>query len=321
LPEAFSHPAKFSPGLIQKIYAHGIEQGYFKSGDVIGDPFGGIGGGGIFAAYAGLQWVGVELEKKFVDLAKENFELHRPAWEAHGYPVPVILQGDSREFSRIIEGCDSILTSPPFVDCLHGAEGKISLAAQGVGADGEKRGGKINKSYGQTPGQIGRLKAGNLKVSSIVTSPPFMDCHNIVPVEAHSRQVTSERVKSKIEYGKTVGQIGNDKNETYWQAMTQVYQECHRALKPGGYIIVVVKAYVKNKKRVHLPMQTLKLLISLGFTPVERIKAMLVTKSVNHGLFGEDIITEKARKSFFRRLAESKGSPKIDWEEILVVRK
>ena len=68
-------------------------------------------------------------------------------------------------------------------------------------------------------------------------------------------------------------------------------------------------------------MQTLKLLISLGFTPVERIKAMLVTKSVNHGLFGEDIITEKARKSFFRRLAESKGSPKIDWEEILVVRK
>lgn len=27
------------------------------------------------------------------------------------------------------------------------------------------------------------------------------------------------------------------------------------------------------------------------------------------------------RKSFFRRLAESKGSPKIDWEEVLIVRR
>jgi len=30
--EAFSHPAKFSPGLMQKIYSHCIEQGYVHKG-------------------------------------------------------------------------------------------------------------------------------------------------------------------------------------------------------------------------------------------------------------------------------------------------
>jgi hypothetical protein len=29
----------------------------------------------------------------------------------------------------------------------------------------------------------------------------------------------------------------------------------------------------------------------------------------------------KERKSFFRRLAEKKGSPRIDWEEVLFVHK
>ena len=110
VPDAFSHPAKFSPGLIQKIYAHGIERGYFKEGDLIEDPFGGIGGGGIFAAYAGLKWVGIELEQKFVQLARENFALHIPTWEAHGYHLPMMVQGDSRRFSEIVGGCDGVIT-------------------------------------------------------------------------------------------------------------------------------------------------------------------------------------------------------------------
>lgn len=36
------------------------------------------------------------------------------------------------------------------------------------------------------------------------------------------------------------------------------------------------------------------------------------------GLFKED---RKERKSFFRRLAEKKGSPRIDWEDILCMEK
>ena len=63
------------------------------------------------------------------------------------------------------------------------------------------------------------------------------------------------------------------------------------------------------------------MLESLGFEPVERIRAMLVKEDRQPGLFGEDVVKTTERKSFFRRLAEKKGSPRIDWEEVLMVRK
>jgi hypothetical protein len=47
---------------------------------------------------------------------------------------------------------------------------------------------------------------------------------------------------------------------------------------------------------------------------------MLVKETHDNGLFGE-IVEKKERKSFFRRLAESKGSPPIDYETVLCMRK
>jgi hypothetical protein len=38
-------------------------------------------------------------------------------------------------------------------------------------------------------------------------------------------------------------------------------------------------------------------------------------------LIGEDVDSIKERESFFRRLAEKKGSPRIDWESVLCMRK
>ncbi|HOI39035.1 MAG TPA: hypothetical protein PLF11_16880, partial [Bacillota bacterium] len=83
----------------------------------------------------------------------------------------------------------------------------------------------------------------------------------------------------------------------------------------------VVKSYVKNKAIVPLPDDTLKLLEHIGFQPVERIHAMLVKEDRKPDLFGGELVQRKERKSFFRRLAESKGSPRIDYEEVLIVRK
>lgn len=48
--------------------------------------------------------------------------------------------------------------------------------------------------------------------------------------------------------------------------------------------------------------------------------AMLVNETTENGLFGE-MTEKKERKSFFRRLAESKGSPPIDYEVILCMSK
>jgi len=57
VPEAFSHPAKMAYGLLKRILSHAKEQGWLKEGDVIVDPFGGIGSTGILGAYEGYQCV------------------------------------------------------------------------------------------------------------------------------------------------------------------------------------------------------------------------------------------------------------------------
>ena len=75
VPEAFSHPAKFSRALIQRIYQHMLEMGWISEGDKIVDPFGGVGLGGLDAMVQGLHWTGCELEPRFVELGNKNIEL------------------------------------------------------------------------------------------------------------------------------------------------------------------------------------------------------------------------------------------------------
>ena len=305
VPEAFAHPAKFSYRLIQRIYAHGLKEGYWKVGDTIGDPFGGVGLGGICAAYAGLRWKGVELEKRFWSLAHRNFALHDKKWLAIGDPLPTMMNGDSRNFASLV-GCDGIVTSPPYAEGLgHGGEPTIT---GGRNVEGQQEG------YGTTTGQIGSLPAG--KLDAVVTSPPWETV-----TSGHDEEFDKVRSGGPVakEYGESAGQIGNDTGETYWQAVKTVYEQCRLAMKPGGIIAMVVKDYVKAGKRVPLCDQTCSLLESLGFDVFERCRAWLVKEETNPGLFGE--VTDKTeRKSFFRRLAEKKGSPRIDWEEVIWAR-
>ena len=266
--EAYAHPAKFSYGLIARIIAHGLDRGYWKPGDVIGDCFAGVACGGLVAAFRGLRWVGVELEPRFVELANRNIERNRRKLEAAGDPMPVVVQGDSRRFAEIVGECGAVVTSPPFVDCLHQSD-KTMLAPH------------QQAKYGRN--------------------------ESAASVKAHP-------------YGHTPGQIGNDSAETYWQAVAQVYAQCRLALKPGGCLVVVVKDYVKAGKRVPLCDDTARLLESLGFDVFERTRAWLVKHDEYPSLFGGVVRRKKERKSFFRRLAEKKGSPPIDYEEVIWAR-
>ena len=264
--EAFAHPAKFAPGLIRRIYRHGFERGYWTEGDLIGDPFGGIGGGGIIGSGMGLRWFGVELEPKFHALAEKNFA----KWK-HIEPCPRIVQGDSREFAKLVGECAAIVTSPPFAQQVSG--GGIAAALQGES-----------------------------------------DYPTTISKSAGSRNQGYQN------QGTTPGQIGNNKGDTYWQAMDAVYRQCYQSIKHGGVLACVIKDYVKGGKRVPLCDDTWTLLQACGFEPIERCRAMLVKEQRHNGLFGE-VVERKERKSFFRRLAEKKGSPPIDWEEVLWVRK
>lgn len=477
IEDAIGHPAKFSYGLITRIVDTGLERGWWKAGDLVGDPFGGVGLGGLIAQGRGLRWVGVELEERFCRMAAgydcpgiDKREWVRwygrrerskascpwcqgkadalyetdsgliPVVDAHRYcgnfdkhkengPRPVIIHGDSREFARLVGGCDSVLTSPPYSEGLgthattdpptsHGRTGgTIHARSYGtspgqIGAlrEGELKGvvtsppfadsgavvpvtggnqqivknsratggeaGRHTNEYGSSPGQIGNLRPGS--VEGVVTSPPFVDClatedeeftrkrhsgenatrstrenygtspgqigalksghlssvvtsppwESVVPssggseTPANRRLIDAGTVGSTAfldhEYGDSAGQIGVTSGETYWQACASVYAQCRMAIRPGGFMAVVVKDYVKAKKRVPLCDQTVTLMERVGFILHGRMRAMVVEETVHPGLFGEDVIERTQRKSFFRVLAEAKGAPPIDWEEVLV---
>ena len=95
--EAFCHPAKFSRGLIHRIYRHMLEQGYIAEGMTVLDPFGGVALGALDALTYGLRWVGCELEPRFVALGQQNLDLWR---QRYGFTGGTIVQGDSRQAAR-----------------------------------------------------------------------------------------------------------------------------------------------------------------------------------------------------------------------------
>jgi len=188
------------------------------------------------------------------------------------------------------------------------------------------------------------MPAGEL--DAVVTSPPWerQESANAARKHANPEAVAEKRARgyatgavrghgaskkailaqmereNSYGYSDSERQIGNSAGTTYWQAVAEVYAQCALALKPGGIMAVVIKDYVKKGARVPLCDQTLELLVRLGFVPVVRMRAWLVQEQRDAGLFGA-IVKKTERKSFFRMLAERKGSPRIDFEEVLVVRR
>jgi 16S rRNA G966 N2-methylase RsmD len=333
--ESFAHPAKMSRGLIVRIFDHLFARGWLQPGGIVVDPFGGIGSTGIEAASRGCRAFLCELEPRFVDLAKANFELHRRTWEACGDPLPVIVQGDSRRLCEVLGPvmADCVVGSPPFLGA-HAGCATDEETRQRANAGLLRRSGTDYTDYGQTPGQLGAMPPGNV-ADCIVSSPPYEGCLSSrgdmdrrEAVEQKAATVggakwgrNKDGSASNDNYGSDEN-IGNNTGETFWTAAREIVQQCHQILRPGGVAVWVCKDFVRKGSRVPFSADWLRLCEACGFEPVEWIKASLVKETAHPSLFDDEPIVERTeRKSFFRRLAEKKGSPRIDHEDVLIVRK
>jgi hypothetical protein len=215
------------------------------------------------------------------------------------------------------------ITSPPYAEGL-GHKGGSRLAQ-------EKRlmNGPGIASYGDTPGQVSQLPAGD--VAAVLTSPPFekqqIGAHfpacGLEPSTARGgqRQACAGQTAADSRTTKLCADgTANEPPDNYWRACAKIYRQVYLALKPGGVFCLVTKSFVRDGAIVDLPADTLTLLVALGFEPLERIRAMLVSDRTHKGLWGEHK-ESRSRKSFFRRLCEKRGSPAIDFETVLFVRK
>lgn len=286
--EAYTHPAKFSHNLIYRIIQEGLDRGWWNYKTIILDPFAGVGLGGITATDLGVPWTGVELEQKFVDLAWENFDLHLPRWLTEGKSLPKIIQGDSRNLIKLIRVIPmSVVTSPPFSQPETRDRYKVQ---EGVISDAITRATTVDKQ-GTSEGNI-----------AIATSPPYEGL--ILSDGGGIANKMRYTYRKGGNYGNTGDNIGQQTGETYWDAIGTILEQLYTLLPKEGHVAWVVKPFVRKGQIVDLPQMTLDLMIAIGFTPVVWVDADF-----------------EGRKSFFRRLQESKGAPPINYETVLVVKK
>jgi len=137
-----------------------------------------------------------------------------------------------------------------------------------------------------------------------------------------SRLAQMERDAGRT-YGDTEGQMGQQAGDDFWTAARAIVDQCHAILKPGAVAVWVVKRFVRDKQIVDFPDQWRQMCEAAGFETVEWIRAWLVEdRGTQIDLFGNDHQHTVSRKSFFRRLYESKyPQNSIDWEDVIIMRR
>jgi DNA modification methylase len=193
------HPAPFAYLMIQRLLLF-----FTKKGDLVLDPFSGVGSTLKACALNERRGVGIELVEKWVELSKK-----RLATEARIGPEQKIIQGDSREIMRQLEG---------------------------------------------------------EKFDFIVTSPPYWRILNKPP----DHRVREERLKEGLDtcYSTDPRDLANiQEYEVFLEELKKVFAECHRTLKTGRYMVVVVTDFRHKSQYVMYHADIFNIMKEVDFTP------------------------------------------------------
>jgi len=171
------------------------------------------------------------------------------------------------------------------------------------------------------------LEAGAVtgRADLCLSSPPFEQSltnkSKANDTTSHGMRADGTRRGGSIvtgDYGNTAGQLGQETGSTFWAASREILEQVYEVLAPNAHAIFVCKRFVRNKEIVDFPLQWAQLCEAVGFTWIHHHKAWLVEdRGAQHTLDGGLDVRTVERKSFFRRLAENKGSPRIDYEDVL----
>ena len=211
--------------------------------------------------------------------------------------------------------------SPPYADAINNSGEGPGARHDPIYHNGDNAYKQSSANgYGNAPGNLGSMPGVGFEAA--VGSPPYEASH--MDISSNSLIGTSVNKGSygSASYGDSLGQLAETSGETFWAAARIIVEQTYAVLKPGGYAAWVCKDFVRKGQRVPFSDQWQQLCAAVGFEPVERIAAMLVD---DHGsqldIFGGATPRRTERKSFFRRLAEKKGSPRIDHEDVIIMRK
>ncbi|HAE59349.1 MAG TPA: hypothetical protein DCG54_07545 [Anaerolineae bacterium] len=215
-------------------------------------------------------------------------------------------------------GLTCALSSPPYAETRNAPGGSnLNDLFRNYTGDG---------NYGESSGQLGAMRSTDAGFQAAISSPPFLQSEGgtkaskgMDPDLIKRHSAGNNAAKS---YGENIGQLTNGSADDFWFSARAIIEQVYEVLQPGGHAIWVVKDYVKNKQRVAFCDQWRELCEAVGFISLHEHHAMLVK---HHGTSlnfeGEQVQHITESKSFFRRLAEKKGSPHIDWETVFCMEK
>ncbi|MFI5367316.1 MAG: DNA methyltransferase [Candidatus Binatia bacterium] len=110
VPESTRHPGKMLPELARRILTE-----YSQPGDIVVDPMCGIGTTLVEAAALGRRCIGVELEERWVAIARDNL---RMALTSRQRSLTDVRLGDARSLATLVKGfrgrTELVVTSPPY---------------------------------------------------------------------------------------------------------------------------------------------------------------------------------------------------------------
>ena len=118
-----------------------------------------------------------------------------------------------------------------------------------------------------------------------------------------------------MNYGLTDGQIGQETQQSYLQAMRQVYAEVG---KVSDVIAIVTKNPTRAGQLRRLDLDSIRLLEETGWHILCVHQAQLFTETETTNLFGETQKKIKGRMSFFKRLSYQKGNAVADHEDVII---
>jgi len=225
-----------------------------------------------------------------------------------GYSIDKKNIGNLRKHGNI----DKIISSPLFGQAQSGG----GIAKKGY--DGPKHSpidliGKrsyMPENTGNNKDNIDKLPY----VDKVISSPPFGEMLSrsagggdrpIRPDKNGQLYRVDAKTGGISLYSNNSKNIGNFSQKTYLEAMFLVYQQCYKVLKINGLMILILKDFIRNKKRVHLTDDTIKLCKLAGFKYIHTYY-----RKIEH-------------PSFWRIIYQQKypSVPKIDSEDIVVFKK
>lgn len=165
------HPAPFSFTDVARLVRF-----FTKSGQLVLDPFAGIGSTLKAAALEGRRGIGVELSPVFADLARQRLESELTG-SLFPFPEQSVIEGDIREVLPTLEtdSVDLVVTSPPYWQILHKKDHKAKQERE------EK--GLATRYSEDDPRDLGNIESYETFLKELTTI--FAECGRVLRKNQH----------------------------------------------------------------------------------------------------------------------------------------